>query len=135
MPQEIDGPNLKEVLNSEAVTTSKYGTGTSSGWDEKIGGYTAVYGLKNTSASACLAFRQCNRPLLGLLGALFFAAAHFKDLKDLAGVALGILPKTPWTWAALGVFECSWLTLRDGERLLRVLAAILGVLRAGACLR
>lgn len=125
------------------------------------------YLLGATLVHGNLAFRQCDRPLLGLIGALFFAGSHFKDLKDTAGdreagvttlatwlgerraywaagslvmavaaagVLTGILPKTPWTWAALGIFELSWLILRDGERMLRALAATLGILLAGAFL-
>jgi len=42
-------------INNEPVTSTKYGTSGSSGYDEKVEGYTAVYGLKNTSASAYLA--------------------------------------------------------------------------------
>jgi len=122
------------------------------------------YLLGATLIHGNLAYRQCNRPLVALLGALILAGSQFKDLKDLegdwaqgvhtlatwlgvrraywvsgflvmavaaVGLAQGVLPHSPWTWIALGAFEMAWLTFRDGERLMRLLAVLLGLLLLG----
>ena len=60
------------------------------------------YLLGATLVHGNLAFRQCDRPLLGLIGALFFTGSQFKDLKDTAGDREAGVTTLATGWASAG---------------------------------